>query len=109
MIFSARYLAWIEEEAYRARMKPSKPTTTQLRYENLNRRMEDLDSASLDQLTGHQSLHFEPVYRMLLVGNRPVESHLVYDKPDLKKLRRLLKSRTSEPRQPRRAPRNRPS
>ena len=89
-------------------MKRAKPTATQLRAEYFARITKE-PTPELVRMTGHACEVVNPIYTMQLFANKPVESHLVYDKPDLKKLRRLLKSQTRSARSPHRETRSRPS
>ena len=74
-------------------MNRPKPTATQLRAEYSARISKEL-TPELLRMTGHACEVMNPIYTMRLAGNKSVEPQLVYDKPDLKKLRRLLNPRT---------------
>jgi hypothetical protein len=79
-------------------MKRPAKTATQLRHEYLLRLADEAAPERIHKGTEHKSREVSVDYDEMIspmLGSKPVASKLVYDKPDLKKLRRLFKSRSS--------------
>jgi hypothetical protein len=81
-------------------MKWPTKSVLQLRREYMLRLADELTPDRIHRRTEHvsRSIRLELLYGSMIspmLGNHPVTSKLVYDKPDPKKLRRLLKSRSS--------------
>jgi hypothetical protein len=82
-------------------MKRPTRTATQLRHQYLLRLADEAAPERIHKGTEHQSREVSVDYDQMIspmICSKPVASKLVYDKPDLKKLRRLrrlFKSRSS--------------